>query len=246
MPAPDLPAKTLEVRALDENGRPLPKVEVQLGTASQSGDGKLQITRVVTNAEGVARFTGLASGSNVGYAAVVDYHGTRLGTQPFTMPETGGVRADIRALQRTSDPSIISLGSGGRIVVQMHDELLQITEMLPIENRTDKLFDPGPGGVEIPLPRGFVNAEVGEAERGKLEVRKNYGIAVHGPLRADARNQRSRQRDRLRVHRPLARRHARLSADHAERPRPDGADHRAGGQPERRGSRHRRAARSAS
>jgi hypothetical protein len=182
MPAPDLPAKTLEVRALDENGRPLAKVEVQLGTASQSGDGKLQVTRVVTDAAGVARFTGLQSGNNVGYAAVVDYHGTRLGTQPFTMPEAGGVRADIRALQRTNDPSIVSLGSGGRIVVQLHDELLQITEMLPIENRTEKLFDPGPGGVEIPLPRGFVNADVSEAQRGKLEIRKNYGIAVHGPL----------------------------------------------------------------
>jgi hypothetical protein len=92
------------------------------------------------------------------------------------------VRADIRALQRTNDSSILSLGSGGRVVVQLHDELLQITEMLPLENHTDKLFDPGPGGVEIPLPRGFVNAEVSEAQRGKLEIRKNYGIAVHGPI----------------------------------------------------------------
>ena len=155
---------------------------MQLGTAGTGGDGKLKVTRVSTNGDGVARFTGLQTGTSVGYAAVVDYHGTRLGTQPFTMPEAGGVRADIRAIQRTSDPSIVSLGSGGRIVVQLHDELLQITEMLPIENRTEKLFDPGPGGVEIPLPRGFVNAEVSEAQRSKLEVRKNYGIAVHGPL----------------------------------------------------------------
>jgi hypothetical protein len=182
MPAPDLPAKTLEVRTLDENGRPLPNMTVQLGTAAPGGEGKLQVTRIVTNAQGIARFTGLATGATVGYAAVVDYHGMRLGTQPFTMPETGGVRADIRALPRTSDPSIISIGSGGRVVLQMHDDVLQILEMLPIENRTDKLFDPGPGGVEIPLPKGFVNAEAGESDRGKLEIRKNYGIAVHGPI----------------------------------------------------------------
>ncbi len=182
MPAPDLPAKTLEVRALDENGRPLPNMPVQLGVAAQGGDGKLQVTRAVTNAAGVARFTGLGTGSAFGYAAVVDYHGIRLGTQPFTMPASGGVRADIRALQRTNDPSIISIGSGGRVVLQMHDEVLQILEMLPIENRTEKLFDPGPGGVEIPLPKGFVNAEVGEADRSRLEIRKNYGIAVHGPI----------------------------------------------------------------
>lgn len=182
LPAPDLPAKTLEVRTLDENGRPLPNLTVQLGAAAQGGDGKLQVTRVVTNAEGIARFTGLTTGATIGYAAVVDYHGMRLGTQPFTMPEAGGVRADIRALPRTNDPSIISIGSGGRVVLQMHDDVLQILEMLPIENRTDKLFDPGPGGVEIPLPKGFVNAEAGESDRNKLEIRKNYGIAVHGPI----------------------------------------------------------------
>ena len=182
MPAPDLPAKTLEVHALDENGHPLPNLSVQLGTAAPGGDGKLKVTRATTNADGLARFTELATGNTVGYAAVVDYHGIRLGTQPFTMPEAGGMRAEIRALQHTNDPSIISLGSGGRIVLQMHDEFLQITEMLQIENHTEKLFDPGPGGIEIPLPRGFVSAEVGEADRARLEIRKNYGIAVHGPI----------------------------------------------------------------
>ena len=181
-PAPDLATKTLEVRALDENGHPLAHLTVQLGAAGQGAENKLQVTRATTNADGVARFTGLATGASIGYAAALDYHGIRLGTQPFTMPDTGGVRAEIRALQRTNDPSIISFGSGGRIVLQMHDEVLQITEMLPIENRSEKLFDPGPGGVEIPLPKGFVNAEVGEADRGKLEIRKNYGIAVHGPI----------------------------------------------------------------
>ena len=53
--------------------------------------------------------------------------------------------------------------------------------MLPIENHSNKLFDPGAGGIEIPLPKGFVNAETGESDR-KLEVRKNYGIAVHGAI----------------------------------------------------------------
>jgi len=182
IPAPDLPAKTLEVRVLDENGRALPNMAVQLGTAAPGGDGKLKVMREVTRADGVARFTGLVTGSSVGYAAVVDYQGQRLGTQPFTMPEAGGVRADIRAFPRTNDPSILSIGSGGRVVLQMHDDVLQVLEMLPIENRTEKMFDPGPGGVEIPLPKGFVNAEVGEADRTKLEIRKNYGIAVHGPI----------------------------------------------------------------
>ena len=181
VPAADLPTGTLEVRAFDQAGHPIPDQLVLLGAAVQGSEGQLKITRATTNAQGMARITGLATGASIGYAAVVDHRGIRLGTQPFTMPEAGGVRAEIRALDRTSDPSVISLGSGGRIILQMHEEVLQVLEMLPLENHSDKLFDPGVGGIEIPLPKGFVNAEGGEGDR-KLEVRKNHGIAVHGAI----------------------------------------------------------------
>ena len=181
VPAPDLAAKTLEVRAFDENGHPIPNTLVQLGAAAQGSEGKLKISKATTNAQGLARFEGLDTGATVGYAAVIDHKGMRLGTQPFSMPDQGGMRAEIRALERTSDPSVSTFGSGGRIVLQLHDDILQVLEMLPIENRSNKLFDPGVGAIEIPLPKGFLNAEGGEGER-KLEVRKNYGIAVHGPI----------------------------------------------------------------
>jgi hypothetical protein len=180
-PAPDLAAKTLEVRAFDEGGHPIANTVVQLGAAAQGSEGKLKITKATTNAQGLARFEGLDTGSTVGYAAIIDHKGTRLGTQPFSMPDQGGMRAEIRAMERTSDPSVITFGSGGRIVLQLHDDILQVLQMLPIENRSNKLFDPGVGAIEIPLPKGFLNAEGGEGDR-KLEVRKNHGIAVHGTI----------------------------------------------------------------
>jgi hypothetical protein len=181
-PAPELPKGTLELRAFDQKGKPLPQEQVQLGAAAQGSEGNLKISKATTNAEGLARFEGLATGPTVGYAAVIDHGGMRLGTPPFAMPDQGGVRAEIRALERTADPSVIAFGSGGRIILQMHDEILQVMEILPIENRSEKLFDPGPGGIEVPLPKGFVNAEGGTEGSHKLEVRKNYGIAVHGPV----------------------------------------------------------------
>jgi hypothetical protein len=190
-PAPQLPSGALEVRAFDESGKPLANQLVQLGAAAQGSEGKLKIEKATTDAGGLARFQGLTTGSTVGYAAVIDHGGMRLGTAPFTMPEQGGVTAEIRALERTADPSVIAFGSGGRVILQMHDEILQVLEMLPIENHSSKLFDPGPGGIEIPLPKGFVNAEAaGESDR-KLEVRKSYGIAVHGaiPPRATTNNE---------------------------------------------------------
>ena len=95
------------------------------------------------------------------------------------MPESGGARAEIRALGRTSDPSVMTIGSGGRVIVQMHEDNLQFLEMFPLENRSDKMFDPGPGAIEIPLPKGFVSAEAQESDR-KIDVRQNHGMAVHG------------------------------------------------------------------
>ena len=134
-----------------------------------------------TDAAGVARFTGLPRGEAIGYAAVVDWHGMRLGTQPFTMPETGGVRAEIHALERTSDPSVITIGTGGRVILQMHEDMLQILEMLPLENSSDKLFDPGPGARRDPAAQG-VRRRRGAESDAQDEIRQNYGIAVHGPI----------------------------------------------------------------
>jgi hypothetical protein len=177
---PALPGKTLEVRAFDQKGKPVGGQLILLGAVTQ-GDGALKVSRGTTNAEGVARFEGLGTGSATGYAAVMDFEGMRLGTPPFIMPEQGGARAEIRALERTADPSVIRVGGGGRIIFQMHEDSLQVLEMLPLENHSGKIFDPGAGGVEIPLPKGFVNAEPAEGER-KLEVRQNYGVAVHGAV----------------------------------------------------------------
>jgi hypothetical protein len=97
------------------------------------------------------------------------------------MPESSGARADIRALERTGDESAITIGAGGRVVVQMREDSLQILEFLPLENTSDKMFDPGPGAYEIPLPAEFTGAQPQENER-KVEVRQGHGIAVHGAI----------------------------------------------------------------
>jgi hypothetical protein len=174
---PKLPAGHLEVSLFDESGAPIPNRPVLLGMVDKSG--KIDVRHGNSDATGVARFDDLPRGEGTGYAAVLEWHGMRLGTAPFPMPETGGARAEIRALGRTSDPAVMTIGSGGRLILQMHEDTLQILEMFPLENRSDKMFDPGPGAIEIPLPKGFVSAEAQEGDR-KIDVRQNYGMAVHG------------------------------------------------------------------
>jgi len=174
---PALAVGQLEVRVLDEKGAPIPHQTVMLGMVDKSN--KIDVRKADTDASGVARFSGLPHGDGSGYAGVVEWHGMRLGTAPFPMPDAGGARAEIRALSRTTDPSVMTIGEGGRVIIQMREDTLQFLEMLPLENTSDKIFDPGPGAVEIPLPKGFVGAEAQESDR-TIDVRQNHGMAVHG------------------------------------------------------------------
>ncbi|HEY2728644.1 MAG TPA: hypothetical protein VGK52_01810 [Polyangia bacterium] len=174
-----LPAKTLEVTLIDENGRPIPNHPVTLGSVDTSN--KVEVRHAQSNASGVARFTDLPTGKTTGYAAVTDWKGMHIGTGPFAMPEDGGTRAEIHALERTSDPSVITIGEGARIILQMREDTLQFLEILPLENNSPKLFDPGPGAIEIPLPAEFTGAEAGQGDH-KLEIRQNRGVAIHGVI----------------------------------------------------------------
>ena len=174
---PSLPAGRLEVSLFDESGAPIPNQPVLLGMVDKTN--KIDVRHGKSDASGVAHFADLPRGEATGYAAVLEWHGMRLGTAPFPMPESGGARAEIRALGHTSDPSVMTIGSGGRVIVQMHEDNLQFLEMFPLENRSDKMFDPSPGAIEIPLPQGFVSAEAQEGDR-KIDVRQNHGMAVHG------------------------------------------------------------------
>jgi len=172
-----LPVGRLDVHVSDENGAPIPQHTVLLGMVDKSN--KIDVRKADSDAAGVAHFAGLPHGDGSGYAAVLEWHGLRLGTAPFPMPDGSGARAEIHALGRTADTSVMTIGEGGRVIVQMHEDTLQFLEMLPLENLSDKIFDPGPGAVEIPLPKGFVGAEAQEGDR-KVEVRQNHGMAVHG------------------------------------------------------------------
>lgn len=178
-PEKSLPVKTLEVRILDESGQAVPNHPVTLGSVDTSN--KVDVRHAVTDGTGVARFTNLPTGKTTGYAAVTDWHGLHIGTEPFAMPEDSGARAEIRALARTSDPSVITIGEGARVILQMREDTLQFLEMLPLENKSSQLFDPGPGAVEIPLPTEFTGAQAAEGER-KVEVRAGRGMAVHGTI----------------------------------------------------------------
>lgn len=85
---PNLPAGRLEVSLFDESGAPIPNQPVLLGMVDKTN--KIDVRHGKSDASGVAHFADLPRGDGTGYAAVLEWHGMRLGTAPFPMPESGG------------------------------------------------------------------------------------------------------------------------------------------------------------
>jgi len=196
-----LPAGVIEVHALDEQGRPLVNQAIEVGRVA--GSAGVQVVDAVTDANGIARFTNLlappsptpkpadsptgagesgeATARTVAAAVVMDHGGQRVSTEGFQLPENGGIRVELKVPTTTADPSIITIGEGARVILQLREEGLSFVETFPLENNSDKVFDPGAGGVEIPLPKEAVGAEGAEGAH-RIEIRKGIGVAIHGPI----------------------------------------------------------------
>lgn len=178
-PDPNLPAGTLEVKLLGEGDQPRAGREVVLGIVGK--DRALTAKRGRTDASGIARFTDLATGDAAGYATVADYDGQKLGTPAFRLPPDHGVRATVRPLGVTTDTSVLRLDDRSRFAFEPREDALVVYEMLSVRNPTDKIVDPGLGGILFPLPKGFQGAQPLDSS-APVEVRAREGMVYRGKL----------------------------------------------------------------
>ena len=150
-----------------------------------------------SDAAGARAFHRPPAGSAAVGAAVMEWRGLRLGTVPFAMPDSGGARAEIRALARTADPSVVrrSAPAAGSSLQMMQDALV-VLEFLPLENNSDKMFDPGPGRHRDPAAeraRGRPGQGGGSQARGPQGPR-HRGARPDRPAAVDHRRRRQDRR----------------------------------------------------
>ena len=133
----------------------------------------------------MVRFTDLPTGEAAGYAAVTEHEGLRLSTEPFRMPDDSGMRGQILALRRTSDPSVLRLDPRSKMIVDLREEALAVMIGLFFRNVSQEIFDPGEQGLIIPMPEGAVNAQ--EIEGGEpLEIVPGKGIRIRSIIPPDS------------------------------------------------------------
>jgi hypothetical protein len=170
----ELPAGTVSLLVLGADGKGLPGVKVSLGHV-EPGTGTVAFDDATTDPAGAVRFDKLQSGPKTQYAAVIERDGLRIGTDAFTLDEKRGASGELLVPGRTSDLSVLRVSASSRMMVELREDAVGVLQNLILENTSDKVFDPGPAGLVLPLPDGFTG---GEKLPGGAEVDIKEGVGV--------------------------------------------------------------------
>jgi hypothetical protein len=188
LPAPELPDGTITVRVVRESiGNDIPDQPVSLTATGRTRTAN-------TDAQGRAQFTNLPVGQEGRAAATVD--GEALQSDPFTIPDRGGLRVILvagiakaaerkaaEAAQATAAPPVkgtVVFGGNSRVLVQFADDVLQVFYVLEIVNSARNRVDIG-GPIIIDLPPGTAGLSVLEGSSPSATV-SGGRITVAGPF----------------------------------------------------------------
>ena len=179
-PRDNLPAGAVEISVLGADGKPIPGVRVDLARAQRTGGG-VDVKHAESDASGIARFAELEGGQATPWAAVVERDGMRVATQPFALAAEHGSAGELRIPSKTSDLGVLRVSANSRMMVELREDSLAILQNLIIENPSDKVFDPGPQGLLVPLPSGCTGTEKlsGGAD---FEIKEGAGVILRSLL----------------------------------------------------------------
>lgn len=188
LPASELANGTVTVRVVRESlGKNLPGQTVRITAGS--------VTRTAaTDEQGRAEFADLPKGSEARAAVTVD--GEQLTSDPFTVPESGGLRViliaglaqaaerqkseEAAALAEPPTKGIVVLGGNSRILMEFQDDTLQVFYLLEILNNARTRVDIG-GPLVIDLPTGASGAATLEGSSQQATIAGDR-VTITGPF----------------------------------------------------------------
>ena len=188
IPAPELANATVTVRVVREsigNNVAQQIVKITQGSVSRTA---------TTDDQGRAEFKELPAGSNWRAEATVD--GETLVSDPFTVPDAGGLRVILvagiaraaerknqeaaKALEEPPVKGTVVLGGDTRLLMQFRDDSLQVFYVLEIVNSARTRVDIG-GPIIIDLPRSAAGAGTLEGSSPSATVTGNR-VTIVGPF----------------------------------------------------------------
>lgn len=154
-PDASVPPGTIDAEILDELGRPVANVPVELQVSYESvaeGPQHKTITRT-TDGAGRVRFEDLSRELRYSYSLLAKRGGGSYGIAPFRLPEDRGQRVRLHLFPTTDDPMRALVGMRGFVYIQPREDVFQVEVLF-------RVFAMGttswlPRNVVMRLPEGF-------------------------------------------------------------------------------------------
>lgn len=183
-----LPAGTLRIVVVDEGSKPLSGVPVTLYRRAGAEAQVEKLPAQNTGEGGAVVWAGMPTGP-AEYLVTIARFGFEQPTEPFHLDATAG-----SALTVMSRPPVtgeearrkLSLASNSHLIFDLHEDMLQVTEMLRINNPMPQAYEPGPEGLRIPLAEGAVAPQLAPGGPSTLSIDQsspgNVSLVWKGPL----------------------------------------------------------------
>ena len=134
-----------------------------------------------TGQDGVALFTGLATGEKQAYRVNVPYQGAKYSSTPFRLSPRGGYQVEIQRLPVTRDPRMLVLYVGATSVELKDDRIhvVQQSRIMDVGNQTYVFADPG---ALVKLPQGFMAVQLQESMTDQHIAESPEGLRIKGSV----------------------------------------------------------------
>ncbi len=179
-PSGAIPAGTIRVRVVDAQGNPVPDVPVNVGVLAQ-GDRSRHNGR--SDAQGIATFADLPTGSGQAYRVNVPSRGATYGSTPFRLPTDQGYDVRITRLPVTEDDRFVFFHIF-RVVIELKDERLHVIHQVELTNAGQDTYAFPASGLRASLPEGATafQAQRIMTDQRVEELPDDGGYAIRGSL----------------------------------------------------------------
>ncbi|HYJ11510.1 MAG TPA: hypothetical protein VEX18_20955 [Polyangiaceae bacterium] len=183
MPSPEVPPGTILVRLVDHQGNPLKDHELKLRIVFQKiSEGEQRKEQAAkTDAQGVARFTGLASSSDFSYRVAARSGPAEYLSDLIQLKPEMGVMSLLHVYPVTRNIEQASIGSRGFIYVETRDDVFQFEVLFRVFNMGGITWVPEVA--QMRLPAGFKAFKAGEAMSDvRFEEAPGTGVRLKGTV----------------------------------------------------------------
>lgn len=163
MPSPELPVGSIRVKLVGADGKPLPGTDLKLGVQFNKiaeGEKKTE-QRAKTDRDGIALFSGLATGADFNYRVYANNGPAEYASEPLQLRGDNGLSVLLHVYPVTRNIQEASIGAIVFVYVETRDDVFQFEVLARYGNRSRVSWVPE--DARMSLPEGFKAFKSGEA-----------------------------------------------------------------------------------